>query len=457
MERAIYWHQGLFMQPQHFQLTDKLATEQLFAALGDVRPYAWGVTECELDPGELEAGRVSPIRFGAVFPGGPRVVFPGNAVIAPRNLPEVPPAESLLVLVGLRAFRPGESNVTVAADQPDMALAPTRLVTAADPEMEPDLYAQGPSAPVRRLHLVLRLIWETERGEYTDHALLPLVRLIRTGKGFSIDRSYAPPSLRMAASPLLPLLLRSLRDQVVGKARQLEGYKNMVGRAVGTETAAMLLMLQTLYRHGVRLDTALEDVCFSPWQAYGLLREILAELSVFTRESAFAASPERDFRIPPYAHEDPLASLGPARDAVVRFLESISAGPRFLVRLERRGDRREASLPEHVLAVCAAEGTEIWGVLRSGSVLLEGLCDSAQRLMKLSASSLMSELVARAVPGLPFSVTRTPPPGMIHDQRAIYFRLYQDSPLWADVVRDKMLCLSWSEAPDDLEATLAVL
>ena len=49
--------------------------------------------------------------------------------------------------------------------------------------------------------------------------------------------------------------VKELRDRVVGKTRQLEGYKNLSGRGGDTgELAVLLMALRTLSRFAARLS-----------------------------------------------------------------------------------------------------------------------------------------------------------------------------------------------------------
>ena len=51
MERPLFWHQGLFLQPQHFQL-EGLHTRSLLAPFHEfLTPHFWGVGEHEHSKG----------------------------------------------------------------------------------------------------------------------------------------------------------------------------------------------------------------------------------------------------------------------------------------------------------------------------------------------------------------------------------------------------------------------
>ena len=43
MERPLFWHQGLFLQPQHFQLQDRYIQSLLTPAAAWHQPHFWGV------------------------------------------------------------------------------------------------------------------------------------------------------------------------------------------------------------------------------------------------------------------------------------------------------------------------------------------------------------------------------------------------------------------------------
>jgi len=457
---SVYWHHGLFLQPQHFQLTDRHLAEALETLLTTTRPWFWGAAAAVVDEGALAAGRLEFSELSVLFPDGRGLLlanYPGNAVCAARRVPPeaVPAGEGVKIYVGVRGIKPDEHNVTEAETFEAMAEAPTRWAVHAEPESLPDVYGDGPAAQVRRLKAVLRIVFEPEAKDMGDHALVPVARLLREGDVLRLDPDFAPACLTLQAAPVLLSTLTELRDRVLGKARQLEGYKNLSARSGDIGALSVLLMaLRSLSRFAARLDHAVSGLGIAPWDAYGLLRELVAELSVFSLEvSALGENWQGEQLLPAYDHENLGHCFRTARDVLVRLIEAISAGPRWAARFAFKDPFWTVEIPQAVLG----EGGEFWLVLDSQQGEPERMRASAQRLLKLSATSGMSSLLVRAVPGIPLAHSATPPAGLPRRPGALYFRIGTESPHWDDVVLGRSLSIYWDEAPKDLDAQLAVV
>ena len=77
-ERDIYWRQGTFLEPQHFQLQDLKRRADLEHLSTSLRPYAWGLTSLEINETPLLSGLFEVTRLDMWLPGGRRLLFPGN-------------------------------------------------------------------------------------------------------------------------------------------------------------------------------------------------------------------------------------------------------------------------------------------------------------------------------------------------------------------------------------------
>jgi type VI secretion system protein ImpJ len=462
VDGPVYWHQGLFLQPQHFQILEGRTAQALAPVMENVTPFFWGLAAGELNEAALAAGRLEIKHIRLVFPSLPETIaYPGNAVCAARQVPveSIPVDGAMTVYVGLRAAKAGEVNVTVAETAAQLADAPTRLAVRVAPEPVPNAYGDGPPAQVRRLVHVLKLVFESELEQSGELDLIPVGRLVRNGAAVTLDPAFVPPLLTLSASPLLSSMLKAVRDRVLGKARQLESFKNLSARGPASGDFTLLLMgLRTLSRFAARLDHATGAPCLSPWQAYGMLRELVAELSVFSLNISVLGENWNDEKlVPDYAHSRLGVCFGAIHDLIVRLLEGISAGPRFVTRFEFQEPYWTAQIPAPVLAETQASGGEYWLVLHSRTLSPEALRDSAARMLKVSAPGGMESLLVRALPGIPLTASEYAPQGMPRMQGAIYFHLDRESPQWQEVEKAGCISLHWTGAPDDLAAELAVL
>ncbi len=109
IQRPLFWHQGLFLQPHHFQLLDLTSQSQLSPFRDFLMPYFWGVWELEIHRAALGNRSFNALKGEFLFPDGTHVVFPGNALIEPRSFDEawVEGGKPFTVFIGLRkSIRP---------------------------------------------------------------------------------------------------------------------------------------------------------------------------------------------------------------------------------------------------------------------------------------------------------------------------------------------------------------
>ncbi|MRR36700.1 type VI secretion system baseplate subunit TssK, partial [bacterium] len=79
--KPLFWHQGLFIQPQHFQLSDRHCASMLAPVYEYALPCLWGVGELEIQKAALGTRSFSVSSGAFVFPDGMLVTLPGNGVV----------------------------------------------------------------------------------------------------------------------------------------------------------------------------------------------------------------------------------------------------------------------------------------------------------------------------------------------------------------------------------------
>jgi type VI secretion system protein ImpJ len=215
------------------------------------------------------------------------VDFPGNAVIEGRSFDEawVEGGKPFTVFVGARKWNHVGENVTVLSKLENISDVTTRFVTTTDPEETPDLHQGGPPAQVKRLNYALKIFWETERDQLGDYVLIPLAQLERVGEEIKLSEDFVPPCLAISNSEPLIKMIQEVRDQIAARSHQLESYKRERGihtAEFGSRDMVYLLALRSLNRYVPRLFHMTESQHVHPWTAYGLLRQLIGELSSFS-------------------------------------------------------------------------------------------------------------------------------------------------------------------------------
>jgi len=456
IDQLLYWHQGLFLQPQHFQQNDARIEHRLTRTTELNHPYPWGLISLKINESALVAKQCLLDQLSVRFPEGTLAEYPGNAVLESRTLDLGEFSGGRTLYVGLRRLLPGDANAQVFETLAEGARAGARFVVAADPEVIGDRLGNSPEARVRSMSYVLRLFWEDELEHLSAYELLPIARLDLDGDRVRPIQRYVPPSVNLAASSVLLQTMRELRDELVGRARQLSVYKQPGESRRGDIDGAQvnhLMALALLNRYGPLLTHLLETPQVSPWMIYGALRQLVGELSLFSEVcNMLGETPDGRLLVPPYKHEEAGAAIIALVALIGQQLNEISIGSELLVRLELSEGLYQADMPEaffgprHRYFLVARSVTDpVW---LAESLPLEG---------KLGALSVMDGLINRALPGVELVYLQVPPAGLPRVADALYFRLEPLSDGWEELQRERQAAFFLPQPPTDLVIDLVVV
>jgi type VI secretion system protein ImpJ len=458
VQKPLYWHQGLFLQPQHFQLQD-LATQSLLAPVYDyAAPHFWGAGSVDVNRAALGTHSFQ-LRSGAfLFPDGTYAQFPGNALLEPRSFEDawISGGKPFPVYVGVRKMNPAGENVTVLEKLSGLSGVTTRFAAASDPESVRDLHSGGPDGNARRLSLVLRFFWESEREQLGDYMLLPVAQIERSGAEIVPSDRFAPPCLTFSAAPALAKAVREIRDQLFARARQLEEYKRQRGvqtAEFGSRDMVYLLALRSLNRYVPALFHVTEAKQVHPWAVYGLLRQLVGELSTFSeRVGVMGEAADKSMSLPEYDHRNLYACFAAAQALVTQMLDEITAGPEYVIRLLSDGTYFTSDLRPQIF-----EGrNRFYLVLKTAADPKEVLA-SIDTVAKVAAREMLPRMIARALPGIGLEHLPLPPQELPRRANTLYFSVDHHSDHWAQVAKSNNIALYWDNAPEDLEAELMVV
>ena len=460
IEPLLFWEHGTLLQPQHFQLNDRhlLETGQLCASLSG--PYPWGVRALVLEDEALKTGQIVPTTLDVLFPGGEHAVLGQNAVLAPRNCTTAwtSPDQPLDVFLGLPAWRTEAANTSMVASFSPAALdgAQTRFVALPDPESRREPLAGGAEADVRFMYYNLRLVLAGEEDQ-ARMPCLPVARLVQEAGVIRQDPSFVPPCLDIAAFPLLAACLRNVRNALAGRLSQLEGLKlparearGSTGRApLALQTLSLHSMLQVLSRYVPLLEHCCETAHLHPWMLYGLLRQIVGELSLFSPDTSVLGRTGDGPALPAYNHLDPAPGMTAASALVCRLVELLAAGPAHTLPMTRSGHFWTCQLPEH-----ARMGYDYWLQIRSED--RDFLASLERRGLRFAPEELLNDLLTRSLPGIPLT-RQDPPAGLPRRTDTVCLALDGGSPLWIAIQRTARAALFLPQAPDDCSVQLVLM
>lgn len=456
IDQMLYWHQGLFLQPQHFQQNDARLERSLSRTTALTNAHPWGLISLTVNEPALVARQCLLNQLSVRFAEGTLVEYPGNAILESRNLELSEFGSGRTLYVGLRRLLPGDANAQVFESLADGSRAEARFVVAADPEVIADRLGNSAEARVRAMSYVLRLFWEDELEHLSTYELLPIARLELDGDRVRLAQRYVPPCVNLSASPMLLQTLREIRDELVGRARQLSVFKQSGESRRGDIDGSQvnhLMALAVLNRYGPLLTHYLETPQLAPWHLYGTLRQLVGELSLFSDvcDMLGETSDQRQL-VAPYRHEESGAAIVSLVGLIGQQLNEVSVGSELLVRLQWQDGLYQGELPE----VFFGPRHRYFLVVRSEAdpvLLAEGLPLDG----KLGAFSVMDSLVTRALPGVELIYLQVPPQGLPRLAGALYFRLETLSDGWDTLQRERHAAFFLPQPPADLIIDLVVV
>jgi len=437
-EKPLYWHEGLFLGQQHMQWNDAYHAAAVWTATRS-GPHGWGVRCLSLSDAAIRNMVVQIDTAELVFRDGTRVAYPGNAVGATRSFNGTWNRDSgpLRVYVGIRRLRSDGGNVGRIESATAFDGTDTRYVVLGDDDIS-DIYGDGKTVSAQRLTLVLRILWEAELASFPDYECIPLAEITIVNGVPAISPDYVPPLVELGASPHLIRYVASIGNEVEGRVRMMEDYRNR--RQLNSidferNTLLDLAVLITLNRAVTGLRHYREESYLHPVHVYGFLRQLAGELLVFSSRLG-ANGLEESILTAPYDHEMLGERFIALCDLIVSLLNEISLGSDRLAKFEGDGKLFRAVLAADFFGsrrryylVVRLDGDE--------TSLRERVTVGA----KLAAPARVEILASRALPGVPLALLSEAPHGMPRHGNVFYFRIDGDSDEWTAIEQAGAACL----------------
>ncbi len=315
---AVQWHEGLLLEPQHFQELARRGERLLDYHLGLASPYHYGVVACEFD-GTLSSGVLRIRKLEAVMPDGLVVAhpFPGTSQANELTL-KFTPAEVALATHGSAIV-----YLVVARE----GIGPTdepRYDTGATAEAR-DEGGEG-SIEVPRLAPILKL--RVGQGPPAlpvrpQGVALPLCQVRLGNNVLERVEEYEPPRLRLdAASPVSTFCRNEIVEPLRIKAGRLARAAMALSESNQVEAARKLRFerqVQSLVAGLPPIEALLDAGAPHPFQAYLAFAALIGQLAAAAHD-LIPPAPSNQY---PYEHEDPASTFRRIAEVVAGVRDSI--------------------------------------------------------------------------------------------------------------------------------------
>lgn len=414
-ESKVIWSEGLFLQPHHFQQSERYG-EALVAGLARrARPYLWGLTDIEIDNEVLRFGNFAIRSATGLMPDGTVFKVPTNEDHPPAlKVPE--DTKDCVVYLSLPARKQG----AVEVDLREGGSANARLTPA---ELEVTDTMGGGRRPVVVGVGKLRLKYALATDELADQLLIPIARIIevKPDKEVVLDRGFIATCTDIRAAPPLAEFLRELEGLLGHRAQALSGRLSDIGRAKAAAEIADFLLLICVNRAlpEARHLSTIENV--HPEDVYGWCVSLAGELATFMRDDRLV--PE----FPAYQHDNLTNVFGPVIRALRQYLSAVLEQNAVSIPLEARkygvhvGILSDRKLVENA--------TFILGV--KAGVPAETVRRYFGSQSKVGPVEEIRQLVNSALTGIQLTALPVAPRQLPYNADLVYFELDRASPYWA--------------------------
>ncbi len=456
--KPIFWHEGLFLQPHHFQWQD-LYFQSLIEPLNRyVQPSMWGTGRIAIHAEALSNYVFNVIGGEFRFRDMTHAVFPGNAVLESRNFEKAwkDKGKPFTVYLGIRKLAHTGKNVSDPRNYESFSMVPTRFTADSEIENLADFYEDSEALPVERLRYVLKLLWEDEKHSIGDFEVIPIAQL-ETRKGeVVLSPDFIPPALSIFSSESLARNVKTISELITSTVNRLEVSKKDRGvhtAEFGTKDMVFLLTLRTLNRFSPILRHMIgKGTSVHPWSLYGVLCQLIGELSTFSSKINMVHIPkESPFYLLDYDHEELSGCFKRAKYVLSKLMQDIAADPEYVAPLEYDGFYHSLELAPKLF-----QGRKRYYLVVETEAALDLVKSELEGLAKLSSPKNLSMLVAQSLPGIEIKHIEHPPSELPRRSMGIYFRINHKNRFWAKIVEEKKLALCWETKPQDAKIELMI-
>ena len=304
---SVFWGEGVFLRPQHFQLADQFHHEAQLVSTRWENAYFYGLNSIELDQDALSNWRVSIASCQIRLPDGTHLRIPEDAHLPAETISRdlFPNADARVkVYVGIPEKKGGANNAE--GDGPEIeSRYLKREAEAADENSAGSLE----NLAVRVLNPRILIGDEAARG--FDAVPIMQIKLGTSAEAPpEIDPSYIPPIISMEGSAQLSGWLRSICDRLGAESQQLADQIRDRGVAFSSGHREDLEMISRLQA----INTSLGGLAHLPTSRGQHPFLVYTELCRAVGLTAIFRDDRRFPTIPAYDHDDLILSFQKLRD-----------------------------------------------------------------------------------------------------------------------------------------------
>lgn len=439
MNRKVVWSEGMLLTPQHFQQWDRHFEGIIAERFRTQYPFAWGITELDIDHDGLGNGRFTLLKCAVVLSDGLIVQAP-NQDSAPqtRAFAELFPAsvDRLDVFLGIPVDRADGMTCQLGKES---GVRPARYYAEHVEAVDTTTGDNPREVLVTKKNL--RVYFSGE--ETADTVSIKIAELVRTPSGgVGLQETYIPPSLWISASPYLLRLLRGLIELLVAKRNAFSDAQRDAIELIGADLGKFALVTAVsthlpVLQHLSRVERIHPEVL------YVAMARLAGQLLML-------APPSESLDLPPYQHDHLTATFEGLDRRIRSIIEGVTPTRYTTIPLESSGDNVWVGrVPESRLFASSQ-----FFVMASGEMAEDQVRTLVPQQIKIGSPSKLKEIVAAAMPGVRLYHTPRPPSTLPMKIGTQYFRLDDRGMFWEEIKKSQVVAVHVPESLQGLKIQL---
>lgn len=416
---AVFWHEGMFLRPHHFQASDRYWHDQMHVSSRFDVYYNWGLRSLEYNQEALKNFRFEVQRLHCRLRDGTLIRIPQDGVVAPLELRDkLVGSQPLEISLAVPSYQPTRSNV---GSLEDTARYQKNVVKVADENKEQN----ERDVHYRRLNMQLC----TNDKDMAGFDIIPLAKVVRSSQSDGLpmmDSKFIPAILGCDAwEPLQVGILQYLYQRtgmlVKQRADQVR-TRRIVFDSQSAEDRRIFEGLRILNEILTQMRIMAHARGIHPLDVYMELCRIIGKLAIFDINRV--EPPDVEKHIPLYDHDD----LGLCFYTVKDHIDYLLGLGDFALKYETRqfigtGLRMKVDIdqlwltPAFYLYVCVKSDLPTETVVK----LLTGRLN-----MKIGSLDNVDSIFALGRLGMAFNHTPKPPRALPDDRMLTFFQINRD-------------------------------
>lgn len=443
--KALYWHQGMFLQSHHFQYQEQYTQNEINRQPLFSNVEANGVYRLHFNDASIKAGIVEIENLLAVLDDGTQIQYPGNCnleqMTIDRSLFEQ--SDYVSVYVAIASIDSNDSNLSTDSQT-------KRYLLQDEPVEFRDKYDNDEKAALPVLCLDAKLY-------LGDRALIPdgmhcveIGRVEQDGDNFKLSDSHVPSVVNLEASTVLKSLVKNIKQQLLTRYDQLESYNIFVStdnKDITPSAFSNMTALQIVARYTPIFNFYEKNGSIKVEELYAVCSQLIGEMSIFSkRANVLGESNDKSLSLLPFSRQNLGDCFQRAYVLIKTLLDELTIDPELIVNMSTSGESKFVS---PVSQDFARESNELYVRLRSENNLeeiSEDICLNA----KFGADGQADIYLKRALPGVTLKYLPRKPIGVAGTANSYFFVFARNESQWHKVLESGRAAFIWPDAPSDL-------